>query len=179
MAASEGEFALAQFQSLRAEILQLINMQSQLIGVNVVALGALLSIAVQGEKAPIILIYPLISLFLGMSWLNHAHSICRTSEFVASKIEPHYFSEDAGWETYLRQLPPNRFGKLGYWGVRSIFPGGSVLAIVAALLVGINSPFAWIAFAISSTITIVTLVTFAIYREDSHGIIVPPNIEGS
>lgn len=94
MSANETEFALAQFQSLRAEILQLTQMQSQLIGVNVVALGALLSVAVQGNNAAVILIYPLISLILGLSWLNHAHSISRIAQFIAKEIERWYLRGD-------------------------------------------------------------------------------------
>ncbi|MGH3670042.1 MAG: hypothetical protein ACRDSH_05330 [Pseudonocardiaceae bacterium] len=180
MVANENEFALVQFQSLRAEILQLVQMQSQLVGVNVVALGALLSVAVQGSRAPVVLIYPLVSLILGLSWLNHAYSICRISQFIARGIEPQRFRQTSGWETYLRTLEPTRFNRIGYWGVRAVFAGGSLLSLLAGLFIGIQGAIAWIAFSISTFITAATLAMFALLREDSHEIAPPsPAIDGS
>lgn len=173
MVADENDFALAQFQSLRAEILQLIQMQSQLVGVNVVALGALLSVAVQGDKASVVLVYPLLSLILGLSWLNHAYAIRQTSQFIAREIEPQHFRRGSGWETYLRMLEPTRFNRIGYWGVRAIFAGGSLLSLLAGLFIGIRGTVAWIAFLVSAIITVVTLVMFAFLREGSPQIAPP------
>lgn len=166
MSANETEFALAQFQSLRAEILQLTQIQSQLIGVNVVALGALLSVAVQGNNAAVILIYPLISLILGLSWLNHAHSISRIAQFIAKEIEPWYLRGTSRWESYLRNLGPTRFNKIGYWGVRAVFAGGSLLSLLAGLFIGIHGIIAWIVFSASTLIVATTLAMFAFLRED-------------
>jgi hypothetical protein len=180
MGVDENEFALAQFQSLRAEILQLNQMQSQLVGVNVVALGALLSVAVQGSKATVVLIYPLVSLILGLSWLNHAYSIRRTAQFIAREIEPRYFRRTSGWESYLRTLEPTRFNRIGYWGVRAVFAGGSVISLLASLFIGIHGVIAWIAFSVSAFITAATLAMFAFLREDSHEIAPPsPAADGS
>jgi hypothetical protein len=180
MGADENEFALAQFQSLRAEILQLTQMQSQLVGVNVVALGALLSVAVQGSRATVVLIYPLVSLILGLSWLNHAHSICRTAKFIAEKIEPKCFQRTSGWESYLLTLAPTRFNRIGYWGVRSVFAGGSILSLLASLFIGIHGIIPWIAFSVSAFITAATLAMFMLLREDSHEIKSPsPPTDGS
>jgi hypothetical protein len=173
MVADENEFALVQFQSLRAEILQLIQMQSQLVGVNVVALGVLLSVAVQGSRAPVVLVYPLVSLILGLSWLNHAHSICRISHFIARGIESQYFRQTSGWETYLRSLEPTRFNRIGYWGVRAVFAGGSLISLLASLFIGIHGTIAWIAFSVSAFTTAATLAMFAFLREDSHEIAPP------
>lgn len=180
MSADENEFALAQFQSLRAEILQLNQMQSQLVGVNVVALAALLSVAVQGSRATVVLIYPLVSLILGLSWLNHAYSICRTAQFIAREIEPRYFRRISGWESYLRTLEPTRFNRIGYWGVRAVFAGGSLLSLLASLFIGIHGITAWITFSVSASITAATLAMFAFLREDSHEIAPPsPATDGS
>lgn len=162
------DFALAQFNSLRTEILQLISMQGQLISANVVALGVLLSIAVQAKNSAIILIYPMVSLILGLTWLNHAHSIVRTSGFLALHESKHLGSE--GWESYLRTLDSTLFNKVGYWGVRSAFPGGAVLSVIAALLIGVHGPVAWIAFSISAAIAVGCVVVFVVMREASHEI---------
>jgi hypothetical protein len=147
-------------------------MQAQLIGINVVALGAILSVAVQGENGSVVLVYPLISLMLGISWLNHAHSILRTSTFIARSMEEHLREEDR-WENYLRTLEPTNFNRISYWGVRSAFPIGSILALVAGLLIGIEGRLAWVAFAISCTIAIATVAIFAFLRENSHEIASP------
>jgi len=168
--ASETDFVLAQYETLRAEILLLIETQSQLVGVNVVAFGALLSVAVQGEHASVVLVYPIVSLILGISWLNHAYAICRTSEFIARHIEPNHFQADLGWETYLRTLEPTAINKIGYWGVRAVFAGGSVLSLLVSLLIGVHGETQWIAFWVSSAIVVGTIVLFAFMREPSHEI---------
>jgi hypothetical protein len=117
-----------------------------------------------------VLIYPLVSLILGPCWLNHAHSICRTAKFVAKEIESHYFQRTFDWESHLRTLEPARFNRIGYWGVRSVFAGDSVLSLLAGLFIGIYGIIPWIAFCVPAFITAATLAMFTFWREDSHEI---------
>jgi hypothetical protein len=168
-APDDNAFTLAQFQSLRAEIILLIQLQAQMIGINVVALGAIVSVAVQGDNGSVALVYPLLSLIIGISWLSHAHSITRTSGFLAH-IEKRHMQKEDRWENYLRSLSPGRFNRVSFWGVRAVFPVGSMLALLAGLLIGIEGPLAWIAFCISAVITLATLVMFAFLNEPSHEI---------
>lgn len=168
------EFALGQYNSLRSEILQLISLQSQLIGGDVVAFGVLLSVAAQVRSAGVILVYPVISLVLGILWLNHARAIIRIGNYIAAKVEPlHLNGIEQGWESYLRTLPSDKLGRLGYWGVRLTFPCGSFLALIAALLLGVHGSFEWTAFALSASLALICIAMFVVMREESHEIMNP------
>ena len=54
--------------------------------------------------------------------------------------------------------------------MRSAFPGGAVLSVIAALLIGVHGPVAWIAFSISAVIALGCVAIFVLLREASHEI---------
>jgi len=159
------DFALAQFQSLRSEILVLIQLQSQLVTLNVVALGTLLSIGAQSKTAEIIFVYPLLSLILGLLWLNHAHGIIRVAGFVAW-MENDRIQEKVRWENYMNDRKLILFDRIGHWAVRAIFPVGSVLSLVVCLLIGIRGTASWIAFGGSAAISVLTAAIFVFLSEN-------------
>ena len=154
---------VAEYGSLRAEILQLIGLQSQLIALTVLAFGTVLSVGFQADKAIIILIYPFLSLILGICWLNHAHAIYRCADYIAQRIEVK-FGKVMGWENFVRtqHLPK---AAIGYWGVRSIFMGSSVLSIVAGSIIPKHGPSAWTFYYLAIGVTILTVLIFLFWRE--------------
>lgn len=155
---------VAEYGSLRSEILQLIGLQSQLIALTVLAFGTVLSVGFQAGKAIIILIYPLLSLILGICWLNHAHAIYRCADYIAQRIEVRFGGKVMGWENFVRtqRLPK---AAIGYWGVRSIFMGSSALSIVAGSIIPKHGLSAWAFYYLAIGVTILTVLIFLFWRE--------------
>lgn len=164
---SEGEYMIvcAEYSSLRQEILKMIEMQFQVISILVVALGAMLSVALQSKIAAIAFTFPFLSLFLCVIWQNKAHAISRCSIYLALELEPRVGSNLLGWESWVRLNPPTR-GVIGYLGVRSIFPGSSLAATVvgAFFIRGIAES---IYFAVAVIVTVNIIILLIVWREAS------------
>lgn len=163
---SRVELIIAEYASLRCEILKLIEMQSQLISLAVVALGAMLSFALQTGNSALVFVYPFLALILGVSWLNHSHAISRCAAYLSQELEPRCGTGVLGWEQFVRRNPL-RFGMLGYWGVRSIFMGSSLAAVVAGSILLRGSTVEIIVGTVSYFITALTITLFLVWREPS------------
>lgn len=160
------ELIVAEYTSLRNEILKPLELQVQLISLNVIALGTMLSFGIQAGNSVVILIYPLLSLILGISWLNHSHANSRCAAYLSQELEPQLGGKVLGWGNYVRQNPL-RYGMLGYWGVRSIFMGSSVAAVIAGIFL-LQDTTVGIVFAVfSCVVTGATILIFLIWREPS------------
>jgi hypothetical protein len=129
--------SLAEYQSLRTEILSLIAMQGQLIALTVVAFGTVMSVGFQAKNPAIALIHPILALILGASWMNHAHSVCRCAAYIRKKEQALGDLKNFGWEHFVQATPfPMHY--IGFWGVRAIFAVTSFIAVDASL--GIEAP---------------------------------------
>src|SRR2546421_407300 len=95
--AGDSALTVAEYASLRAEIIKLIELQSQLVSVAVLSVGALLGVAVQQRNAGLAFVYPVLALILGIAWLNHAHAIHRCARYLAQVLEP-ASGGAVGWE---------------------------------------------------------------------------------
>ncbi|MFI0405414.1 hypothetical protein [Actinomadura sp. 3N508] len=155
---------VAEYESLRAEILKLIELQSQLVALMMIAFGTVVSVGFQAKNATIIFTYPIISLLLAIYWLNYAHTTCRCAEYISTRIEKRAGPEYMGWENYVRVRPLEK-ARLGYWGVRFIFMGSSVLAIVAGFSVGIHGVAAQIFCGLGIVMTVLTMALLVTWRE--------------
>jgi hypothetical protein len=146
--------SLAEFQGLRSEILQLTQMQSQLIALTVVAFGTVVSIGFQAKNPAIVLVHPILALIIGVSWMNHAHSVRRCADYIRARETAMGALTSFGWEHYVRDTPfPKHY--VGFWGVRAIFAISSVVALGASL--GVKLPHGPVIalFALSSLVTAV------------------------
>ncbi|WP_395992864.1 hypothetical protein [Actinomadura sp. 9N215] len=155
---------VAEYESLRAEILKLIELQSQLVALTMIAFGTVVSVGFQSKNATIVFTYPIISLLLAVYWLNFAHTICRCAEYVSDRIEKRAGPEYMGWENYVRVRPLEK-ARLGYWGVRFIFMGSSVVAIVAGFSVGIHGLDDGVFSGVGIVMTVLTMALLATWRE--------------
>jgi len=127
------------------------------VAVAVVALGTILSVGYQTKNAAIMSLYPLLSLILGVYWLNMAHAIIRCATYIKDTIEPLMSPAQPGWETYIRRKPI-RGDAIGYWGVRGIFLGGPVVSVLSASTTMQWSPTNIVAFIVSVVTTVITFV---------------------
>lgn len=155
----------AEYVSLRSEIVKLIDLQAQLVSLTVISTGAIIGVAVQVKSASLAFVYPVLALILGISWLNHALA-GRIAKYLSQDFEPRCGDGVLGWERFVRRNPL-RFGMLGYWGVRSVFMGSSLVALLIGWTL-IKARTLHITFGVFSTlITVATFALFMIWRESS------------
>jgi hypothetical protein len=160
--------SLAEYQSLRSEILKLIEMQGQLIALTVVAFGTVLSVGFQAKNPAIVLVHPILALILGVSWMNHAHSVCRCAAYIQAKEETLGSMTRFGWEHFVRDTPfPMHY--VGFWGVRAIFAVTALIAIGASL--GVEPPHGPVIalFVLSCLVTVVLFWLSFTWRESPTG----------
>ncbi|MER5650364.1 hypothetical protein [Streptosporangium sp. NPDC002524] len=157
---------MAQYTSLRAEIVSLTALQFQITAVTTVSFGAVLSAGFQVRNAAIILVYPLLSLVLGIIWLFKAHLITRIAAFIRTEIEDRVGRENMGWEHYVQAHPlPGR--RLAYWGLRAIFPVTSLIAIGVSVAVASQGLAMIVSYVLAAIFTIVTFMVFFFWQEPS------------
>jgi hypothetical protein len=157
---------VAEYASLRSEIIKLIELQSQLVSLAVVTVGAVLGVAVQTQSSGLAFVYPILALILGITWLNHAHAISRCALYLSQDFEPHRGNGALGWEGFVRRNPL-RFGMLGYWGVRSVFMGSSLVALIVGWTLIRGHALLIITGVVSSLISLGTVALFLLWRESS------------
>jgi len=124
------QFALAEYGNLRAEILKLIELQSQLSALIVITFGAVVSIGLQTGNSAIIAVHPILALILGTCWLNHNYAISRAADYIRSRLEVRFYgSGREGWEHLVLDYKILH-AQIGRLGERVIFPGSSFLAVL-------------------------------------------------
>jgi hypothetical protein len=82
--------ALAEFQALRGEITQRIQLQQVLLGLTITALGALLSVALasKSSRASLLLAAPFVTSALGFAYSDHARRINLLGEYIRDRLWP-------------------------------------------------------------------------------------------
>jgi hypothetical protein len=155
---------VAEFTALRAEIVHLTGLQSQIITLAVVAFGAVLPVGFQAKNAAIVLIYPLLSLVLGVVWLYKAHLITRIATYLRTGVEDRVGRHNLGWEHFVQQNPLPR-GQFAYWGLRSVFPMTSILAIGTSIAVATPSIALFVLYGLACVVTITSVMVFILWRE--------------
>jgi hypothetical protein len=165
-ASARDALVVAEFVGLRSEITKLIELQSQLVSLTVVTVGAVLGVAVQARSPSLAFVYPVLALILGITWLNHAHAISRCALYLSEEFEPRHGGGKLGWEAFVRRNPL-RFGMLGYWGVRSVFMGSSVVALIIGWSLIRQQALLIVAGVFASVLSSGTIALFLLWREPS------------
>lgn len=160
------QLIVAEYNNLRSEIVQLIRLQFQVTTATMVAFGAILSVGFQARNAAVILIYPLLSLLLGIVWLFKAHMITRIAAYIRVGIEDRVGHQNLGWEHFVQDTPLPR-GRFAHWGLRAIFPVTSIVAIVASLAVASPGVTLLLLYGLAFSVTIATIAVFVLWGEPS------------
>jgi hypothetical protein len=159
------QFALAEYNNLRMEILKMIELQSQLLNIIVIAFGTVVSVGLQTRNAAIIAIHPILALILGICWLNHNYAIIRAADYIRSRLEARFYENDCeGWECYVLDYKISH-ARIGRIGERAIFSGSSLVAVLAAVYIGANNLWSIIVIMIAAVFTVATILLFLAYRE--------------
>lgn len=128
----------AEFSALKEEILKLTEIQFQLIIVALSAFGTLFTVGLQIKSAPVLLIYPILTLILSTIWINHAYHIDRIGSYIQYVIEPRVGTRNIGWENASRsKLPPHAF--IAFWLSRWAFILTQLIALAAGIALTLST----------------------------------------
>jgi len=121
-----------QYNSVREEIVTRIKLRQQLLFFSLTLAGALLALL---EKLSIVVfLYPILSMFLALSWIQNDHRIADLGKYIRKYIE-----NGEGWETYIHK---NRSSKcLSSWRLITFSNIGS---IITAQVVSIGFAYSFI-----------------------------------
>jgi hypothetical protein len=135
---AEGEsqaFLLAEYNTLRDEILRRIEAQEKAISLTLLIFGTILGFGLQNHSPLIILLYPIISTFLASIWVYNTVSIKKVALYIKDEIENKIDKKNMGWESrtnILYRRPLAFFLSLAIYGV---FLGTPISAIFVVLLI--------------------------------------------
>lgn len=94
-----------EYNALRQEILKRIEFAYQLIGITLVAVGTILTVALSSkQRSDVLFVYPILVFFLAATWVNSELTLLAIARYIKDVLEPHF--SQRGWETHLRGLPP-------------------------------------------------------------------------
>ncbi|MAU08663.1 MAG: hypothetical protein CL607_02485 [Anaerolineaceae bacterium] len=98
--ASERDALLAEYSTLRAEALQRIGMRQQILTFSLVAAGTILSLGIQEDTTPIVLLlYPILAVPFALIFVQHDVRIGEIAEYVKNDLECRLGS--IRWESYM------------------------------------------------------------------------------
>lgn len=137
---------LAQYESLRTEILERTKTQNQLVSLSLIGIGTILTLGTRTHALSsflLLLAYPYLAMFLAIGWASNSSSINDLAVFLRqleSRIYGNLGSRERGWET---RRPIERFRKshrtwplyIHYVPETGIFIGSGLIAPVVALVV--------------------------------------------
>jgi len=121
-----------QYNAVREEILTRIKLRQQLLFFSLTLAGALLALL---EKLSIVVfLYPILSMFLALSWVQNDYRIADIARYIRGKLE-----DENGWEKFINKNRSKKF--LNSWRLVTLSNIGS---IVTAQIVSIGFAFSFI-----------------------------------
>jgi len=126
---------LVQFNALRAEVLERMNLRQQILTVALAGVS-IFSVGVTGDIAlPIFLLfYPPLGLCLAIAWSHHDVRTGEIGEYLLRHIEPHFAA--LKWEKFMRELYTSKdnIGKrMAEYASIGTFIGTEIAAIILAI----------------------------------------------
>jgi len=107
---------LAEYASLRAEMLKRVEFRYQLINLTIIIAGTFLTIGLQPNvPAFVLLVYPILALFLVAGWAHNGQTIVSISKYINEHIRPKL--KDLEWEGFARKHHVSFYGTLSTSGL--------------------------------------------------------------
>ncbi|HKW22102.1 MAG TPA: hypothetical protein VJO13_12040 [Ktedonobacterales bacterium] len=133
---------LAEYATLRAEILKRFEVHFQLISLTIVAAGTLLFAGVQSADrrvgAVLLLSYPFLAFLFASVWGHSDRRIAQLGHYIRTRVEPRLGKDDQGrqrmeWESYhaASQVRP----RLYHFAMSWIFTGSQLFFLAVAIFV--------------------------------------------
>lgn len=128
--------AVAEFTSLKGEVLERSRFQHQLVSLNLIVVGTLLGIGLESvEFSSVLLVSPLITMFFAAGWAYHDYAISRIGLYIETSLENR---TALGWEHFLDAFVSAQRSKLPgvliFFHARGVFHSTQILMVVLALL---------------------------------------------
>jgi hypothetical protein len=125
-------FALAEYASLRDEMLKQIEFQHQIIALTFIVTGTFLSLGTQPNVGPLLLlVYPVLTVFLVLGWAQSSIRIQRIGIYIKENIESRVVG--AGWEQFLVIKTGHIKRSMAILYARGAFVGTQIIAVFLAL----------------------------------------------
>lgn len=155
---------LAEYNALRAEILQRMGMQFQVFSLAITVHGALLAFGFQSHNAGLILLYPVLATFFAIMWVINARRTRRIGLYIKTRIEDRVTEYQMGWEHEYARGYRQGIG-LNYWAARGIFIGTSLLAIFVGVYIAQFNLLIFLFLGIALASTVITIILLRLQHE--------------
>jgi len=160
---------LEEYKMLRNDIQQRIQFRFQIFGLLLIAMGALFPLSLQGENPSSrpLLIYPVIAVFLTLSWVHQGVIMIKLARYIRDELEPKL--PGLAWEQTLNRESKrfSGFSLLGSFATSGLIIISQILAITLGWAVQINSPasdsLTRLLQIIAIIATIITLVLLVVH----------------
>lgn len=169
------DIVLAEYNTLRTELLQRLATRYQIMGLAFSAFSAILAVQAFGAGSAaglyLVLLYPLLAFFLLNVYISNSRHMRTIEMYIKIRIETclkdelkRPFGENFGWQTYYdesnRRLNRAQFSSIGG---RFVFPATAIVALIAAfpgvwLDAGSKSSFLYAVFWVAIASLVVSLV---------------------
>jgi hypothetical protein len=133
------ELVVAEYNTLRDEIMRRSDRQVQIMTITIIALGTLFAAGIQYKSAALILIYPLLAAALAAVWASDDRTIQATGAYIWKVIEEERTGLTfMGWEHFVADRP-SLFRSVHRVAIRIFFVGSAIVAIIVGLSVSQQS----------------------------------------
>jgi hypothetical protein len=145
-----------EYNILKNEMLRRIEMRQQIVAVTLTLAGALLSVGLS-TTAPVALIYPLLSMFLGLGWAQNDFRIRQSARYIRENLEGGKIP-GLNYETHVQKQREVRKDDWGSWRFIVLSHGG-IFLLTQLMAIGISmskfplSPLEWILLVIDLAAT--------------------------
>jgi hypothetical protein len=160
---------LEEYKTLRNDIQQRIQFRFQIFGLLLIAMGALFPLGLQ-KVAPSpmpLLIYPVIALFLTLSWVHQGVIMIKLARYIRDEIEPKL--PGLAWEQTIKRESKrfSGFSLLGTFATSGLIVISQILAITLGWAVKMKNTapdsLAGMLQTIAITATVMTLVLLFVH----------------
>ncbi len=152
----ESDLLLAEYNTLRTELLQRFSTRHQLMSLTLTIFGTFLGFTAFGSKSiDFVLLYPVLAFFMSNVYLSNILKIDKITYYVKT-IEEYVSGNSAagfgkifGWQTFCDKKHEPKKGQLRPFGARFIFPITGTLALLFGILLfvleaGLNPVVTWV-----------------------------------
>lgn len=123
---------LEEYRMLRADIQQRINFRFQIFNLLLVVLGAVWSVGLDKGNVHILLVYPVLALFLTLSWIHQGMVMIKLSRYLLEELEPKL--PGLSWEAWVHKDSKrfSGFSAMGLWSAGGFVVVTEVLTLALA-----------------------------------------------
>lgn len=162
---------LEEYKTLRNDIQQRIQFRFQIFSLLLIAMGALFPLGLKGEapSSMPLLIYPIIAMFLSLSWVHQGVIMVKLARYIRDEIEPKL--PGLAWEQTIKRESKrfSGFSLLGSLATSGLIVVSQILAITLGWVVqeetkgSESDSLAELLQIIAITATIITIVLLIVH----------------